>query len=217
MPHGKPICIGEEWNKKSAAEARLDRDAGFVTPQIRQKLLDWWLDVARGANTPNWDLASTCEIEGRQGLLLVEAKAHEKELSEKGKEKPDTENGWKNHKRIGLAINEANAGLGRATGGSWGLSRDHRYQLANRFAWSWKLALLGVPVVLLYLGFLNAEDMAGDGELFRSEGDWARAMKEHARGTVDDSCWENRLDVNGTTLRPLMRVIGVPFPPDADR
>ena len=143
MPRGKPIWTGKGWDKKPAMEARLDREAGFVAPEIRQQLLEWWLEVVPGADTPHWDVASTCKIEGRDGLLLVEAKSHSNELKKEGKRKPSTENGWKNHERIGSAIEQANTGLGRVAGGSWGLSRDDRYQFANRFAWSWKLAVLG--------------------------------------------------------------------------
>ncbi len=214
MPCGKPIKTGEGWDKKPAAEARLDRDAGFVAPELRRQLRDWWLEIVPRANTPNWDVATTCKTEGREGLLLVEAEAHSNELSNAGKLKPPTENGRKNHERIGSAIEQANTGLGRVAGGSWGLSRDDRYQLANRFAWSWKLALLRVPVVLLYLGFLNAEDMAQDGATFRSEGDWACALKDYARGAVDDSCWGRRLEVNSMPFRPLIRAIELPFPPN---
>ena len=78
------------------------------------------------------------------------------------------------------------ARLELATGGSWGLLRDHHYQLANRFAWSWKLALVGVPVVLVYHGFLNAQEMAPKDVPLRSEGDWTRALKDHTRGIVDE-------------------------------
>ena len=211
MPRGKPVKTGKEWDKGPAAEARLDRDARFVAPEVRRQLFDWWLEIVP-ANTPNWDVASRCKIEGREGLLLVEAKAHSNELSNAGKPKPRTVNGWKNHEQIGSAIEQAQAGLGCVAGESWGLSRDSHSQLSNRFAWSWKLAAIGVPVVLLYLGFLNAEDMAQDGEPFRLEGDWARALKDHARGVVDDSCWGRRLEVNGTPFRPLIRTIELPFP-----
>jgi hypothetical protein len=41
----------------------------------------------------------------------------------------------------------------------WTLSRDSHYQLTNRFAWAWKLASMGVPVVLGYLGFQGAAEM----------------------------------------------------------
>ena len=132
-------------------------------------------------------------------------------LTKRGKRKPTgSQNRRKNHERIGSAIKEANAGLGSVTRGIWGLSRDHHYQLANRFAWSWKLAMLGVPVVLLYLGFLNADEM--DGALFRTEDDWACALKDHARGVVDNSGWGNRLDVNGTSFWPLIRAHAIDLP-----
>ena len=123
MPRGKPVKTGKEWDKGPAAEARLDRDVPFVAPEVRRQLLDWWLEIAP-ANTPNWDVASRCKIEGREGLLLVEAKAHSNELSNAGKSKPRTVNGWKNHERIGSAIEQAKAGLGCVAGESWGLSRD---------------------------------------------------------------------------------------------
>jgi crotonobetainyl-CoA:carnitine CoA-transferase CaiB-like acyl-CoA transferase len=31
----------------------------------------------------------------------------------------------------------------------WSLSVDSHYQICNRFAWAWKIASLGVPVVLI--------------------------------------------------------------------
>lgn len=41
----------------------------------------------------------------------------------------------------------------------WAISRDSRYQKSNRFAWACKLAGLGLPVVLMYLGFVRADEM----------------------------------------------------------
>ena len=123
MPYGKPVRRGRDWDKKPVTEARLDRDDRFVGREVRRQLLDWWLSVVSKANTPNWDVASTCKIEGKEGLLLVEAKAHRNELSKAGKSKSPTEYGRKNHERIGLAIEQANAGLGSVTRGTWGLSR----------------------------------------------------------------------------------------------
>ena len=214
MPRGKPeFKTDNGWDKSQAAEARLDRSAGFLSSEIQSELRDWWLAVARGANTPNWDVASTCEVENKPGLLLVEAKAHANELSATGKSKPSTPNGWKNHARIGSAIAEANAELMRITGRHWDLSINDHYQLANRFAWSWKLASLGVPIVLVYLGFLNADDMAENGTLFRSEEHWTHTLLSHARDSVDESCWGGRLEINGTPLRALIRAIEQPFTP----
>ena len=39
------------------------------------QLENWWLAHPKGANTPNWDIALGCEIEGKPGLILVEAGA----------------------------------------------------------------------------------------------------------------------------------------------
>ena len=152
-------------------------------------------------------------VDGKRGLLLVEAKAHANELSIAGKSLPSTDNGWKNHERIALAITEANAGLESVTKASWSLSRDHHYQLSNRFAWAWKLVSLGVPVILVYLGFLDAQEMVDVGTPFRTSDDWTIALKGHAAGIVDNTCWEQNLDFNGVELRALIRTWKQPFPP----
>ena len=210
MPHGKPVIAGSGWNISPAKEARVDRSERLVPSiVVRTKLINWWLAVRRGANTPNWDLASTCMIEGRKGLLLVEAKAHSNELSTTGKPPPSSANSEKNHEKIGSAIMEANADLERLTGSVWRLSRDSHYQLSNRFAWSWKLASLQMPVVLVYLGFLNAYDMFQDGALFGSESDWSQAVFSHACGVVDEAIWGRRIDVNGTPFWPVVRATEV--------
>jgi hypothetical protein len=39
----------------------------------------------RGANTSDWDFASTCTVDGQKGLVLIEAKAYAAELDIKGK------------------------------------------------------------------------------------------------------------------------------------
>ena len=98
-------------------------------------------------------------------------------------------------------------------GGLWRLSAEHHFQLANRFAWSWKLATLGVPVVLLYLGFLNAVEMKDRGSPFEKDDDWRIALLEHCHGVIDVACWERTLDVGGTPLLPLIRTDGQHFDP----
>jgi hypothetical protein len=54
--------------------------SAFLNPEQREALTTWWLAVRERANTPNWDIVSTCQMVGRQGLVLVEAKAHAGEL-----------------------------------------------------------------------------------------------------------------------------------------
>ena len=210
MPSGKPVFTGSKWDKSPANEARIDRSAGFV-PSIaaRTEITNWWLAVSRGANTPNWDIASTCVIEGKKGVLLVEAKAHSNELSTAGKSPPSSANSIKNHEKIESAIMEASTDLERLTGKTCRLSRDNCYQLSNRFAWSWKLASLQIPVVLVYLGFLNAYDMVQDGALFATESDWSRTVFSHASGVINKAIWGGRIEVNETPFWPLIRATEV--------
>ena len=148
-------------------------------------------------------------MEGKHGLLLVEAKAHTGELSDVGTGSKNA----RNVRSIGAAIQEANEALANITGGDWKLSKDHHYQISNRFAWSWKLASLRIPVVLVYLGFLHADEMEeGDNRPFSDQHDWVDAVKTHTHSVVDEACWEARLEVEGTSLRPMMRTVAQPLP-----
>ena len=90
---------------------------------------------------------------------------------------------------------------------AWSLSCDSHYQLCNRFAWSWKLASLGVPVVLVYFAFLNAVEMVDKGEPFQNPQEWERAVRSHAGGVVPDEVWEGHVDVLGTPLRAIIRSV----------
>ena len=167
-------------------------------------MLEHCHEVVPRANTPNWDIASTCRINGKRGVLLVEAKAHDRELSASGKPYPTTPNGHKNHQQIGVAIQQATADLNRLYP-CWSLSRDSHYQLCNRFAWTWKLTSLGVPVVLIYLGFLHAEDMADRGSPIENHEAWSRIVKEHSQGLVPETVWDTWLSVNQTPMAILLR------------
>ena len=82
MPYGKPVRKEDgSWDTSPSDEAILSKLNKLVPGSIRGRLRDWWLAVPRGANAPNWDIASTCTIKGKSGLLLVEAKAHTMSLS----------------------------------------------------------------------------------------------------------------------------------------
>jgi len=185
-------------------ETTLVDTADFLPPDKCKELIKWWLDKPRGANLPNWDIASTCTIEGKKGLVLVEAKAHDMELSKAGKSRPTTINSHMNHNRIALAIEQANSGLNEALKG-WALSRDSHYQLSNRFAWTWKLASLGVPVILIYLGFLSAMEMSDQGQPFDSSSTWEINLRDHAKDFVPDDVWGGKLKINGTPVWILIR------------
>jgi hypothetical protein len=177
-------------------EGRLGETGGFLTDEQREVVTAWWLAVPQKANTPNWDIISTCTIGGRKGLVLIEAKAHAGELN------PNDCCGAKNEQnrqRIAVAIGD----VSRRMGEGWRLSIDSHYQLSNRFAWSWKIASLGVPVVLVYLGFLNAHEMS---QPFTSHEAWGSCLLAYAEGTVPRSVWSSDpMNVNGTPLIPLIR------------
>ena len=113
QPHGRPIHRDGSWDTKPSDESDVARSNDLLSPDVRRQLRSWWLEVPGRARTPIWDLAATCTVRGRSGLLLVEAKAHAEELSPAGKSLPSTPNGWRNHERIGAAIGEAAAGLRR--------------------------------------------------------------------------------------------------------
>jgi hypothetical protein len=190
------------------AEAKLGETHGLLSRGLRKAVTEWWLTVPEGANTPNWDIASTATIDGIDGLILVEAKAHVAELKDDGKAQGGNE---KNHEQIGRAIGAASKALNEVRSG-WALSRDSRYQLANRFAWSWKLASLGVPVVLVYLGFLNADGMRDQGAPLSDGQTWEQLVKQHAASTVPESAWSDALMIGSTPMRALIRSMRLDIP-----
>ena len=180
-------------------EPQLCKSTEFLSREICEEMLNWWLAVRRRATTPVLDIAATCSVPGydQQGIVIVEAKAHWDELKVEGK---DPKSNKKNHERIGNAIQEANTSLGKG----WNLSRDSHYQLANRFAWSWKLAQLGIPVVLVYLGFLHATEM---NDPFLTPEDWEKCLLAHADGIVPKKAWGSILQPGKAPLIPLIRAV----------
>jgi len=175
-------------------EARLGDTLGFLNEKQREAVTHWWLKVRRHANTPNWDIVSTCTILGKQGLVLVEAKAHEAELKANdccGAGNSD------NRDRIGAAIKESNGQLQNIFGGTWSLSSESHFQLANRFSWAFKVASLGVPVVLAYLGFLKCDEMS---KPFASHEHWKNRLLAYADGFVPRDVWGSIININAGSL-----------------
>ncbi len=210
MPYGKPVRQQDgEWDDEPAGEASLDKSNDLLSPANQQQLGNWWLAENPGnRKTPNWDIASTCKISGKKGLLLIEAKAHRNELGKRGSGAKDDNN----RKRIGDCIEEAKQGLRKETSIDWNLSCDSYYQMSNRFAWSWKLTQLGFPVVLVYLGFLDANEMRKQGKPFTTLEEWKRALTNHSRPLFSEIPWGKEWTVNGQHLIPLIRAYNQPFP-----
>jgi hypothetical protein len=201
-------------------EAQLDKAPKLLNEKVREQLQVWWFGVVRSkTNTPNFDIASTCTIEGKKGLLLIEAKAHTAELTKEVKRKEKrsnaSENSKKNHENIATAILSACGGLQSDIPGEWRISRDSHYQMSNRFAWSWKLTKLepGFPVILVYLGFLNAKEMEEGNEQkpFVTHAEWKQAVEAHSQPLFPKKIWDQRLIVNGRPFVPLIRSMDIRY------
>lgn len=167
-------------------ESQLVEESALLTPSQREELKYWWLKGSSSGRIPNWDLVSTCKIMGERGLLLVEAKSHEGEF--KGKD-DTTKAAETPAKFIREALKEATEALNQFHPG-FDLSASSHYQLSNRIAFAWRLASQGVPVVLVYLGFLDAEEMSGNNRVLLRSGDqWEHCVKERGATRVPREAW----------------------------
>jgi hypothetical protein len=212
------LTPNSDWQPKGYAhreEARLSRFGPIVLPGIDwSKFASWWL--RHGGSTPTWDIAMQCDIEGCPGLVLVEAKAHASELSKDGKRlaKEDAANprsersvaeSAANHEQIGIAIREAQNGLATLIPGIR-IDRDRHFQLSNRLAFGWKLATMGIPTVLLYLGFTGDEGMRNKTRTpFADDADWQSTFRQYLTGVCPPSVLDGPLEVRKGKLWVLSR------------
>jgi len=188
-------------------EAELGKAKEFLSDRQRTKAINWWLaDPQPNTRIPNWDVVSNCTVKGRPGLVLVEAKSHLSELREGDSSKAKGEN----RKKIEDALAKADEKLNELISG-WKLDAHSHYQLSNRFAWAWNVASMGVPVVLVYLGFLNAREMITDArQVFHSAKDWEDRVRNYSNGVVPSSMWNGVVWVNEQTpLHALIRAAEV--------
>jgi hypothetical protein len=173
-----------QWRPRghsSPQEARLETFGPSALPGAAWKdVKSWWLKFPRRANTPNWDVALSCEVEGLPGLILVEAKANVPELSPLGKPlaRRPSQSSKDNHEHIGAAILSARNALQTVIPGV-SIERDRHYQLSNRLAFAWKLASLGISVVLVYLGFIGDSGIRYVGEPFSDPEHWDTTFRKH--------------------------------------
>lgn len=199
-------------------------DERFLFAEHQRQLKDWWLVHQQGAKMPTWDLVVTAKDAGGQdGLILVEAKAHATELRIGGKDRPTRETPEQqarsdaNHQRIGEAIAEASRALQYAVPGI-ALTCKTNYQFCNRVAVAWNLASQGVPVVLLYLGFV------GDREInpitfLKTDADWQAAFRQHTTMQFPVTHLEKRIDCGAAAFWLVARSLEVqrPSPPEGSR
>lgn len=145
---------------------------------------------------------------------MIEAKAHDRELfkeetGRKNLKAPVTVGARRNLLRIDWAIRDASVALAADTGLPWALSRDWNYQMSNRFAWAWKLTDLGLPVVLVYLGLLNASEMCDQGKPLADAGDWRSVVKRHSKALFPSTVWDQSWLCGGVPFIPLIRSLDV--------
>lgn len=109
-----------------------------------------------------------------------------------------------NHQHIGAAIADACGAL-RLVNQATAIGCETHYQLSNRVAFAWKLANLGVPTVLMYLGFIGDEGIADAGEPFRDDSHWHAVFLEYSQSVVPPHLFERRLDCGGAPAWLVVR------------
>jgi len=202
------------------AEARLESFGPRAFPEYEvewRALNRWWL--ANGGNTPNWDIAVRANVEGTPGLILVEAKANCPELRN-GPKKPfklsqeqvqrmsvpeqeiSKRRSLENNITIDAALSEVTEAL-RSEFPTIILGRTSDYQLSNRIAFTWKVASLGIPVVLLYLGFIG-DDTFGDKKLIDGN-HWKREIEEHLKTIGSPDILGRRIDTGNADMWMLVK------------
>jgi hypothetical protein len=170
---------------------------------------NWW--VPDQYRNPQWDILTTCTIKGKPGILLVEAKANDKELIADGKQLADkaSEQTKINYDKIGDCIAEAAQWLNNHIG-DIGISRDTHYQLSNRVASAWKLSQCGLSTVLLYLGFTGDEGIRDAGEPFADENHWQRVMGAYMTGVLPLHFPNKLIEVEGrATMQMFIKSLPV--------
>jgi hypothetical protein len=193
---------------KQPKESRLfDNASPFLDPGRKDTLRRWWL--AHEGNTPNWDLIVRAESRNGPALLLVEAKAKVSEFDWKAKpllyrseDLEARERTTDNHRQIGRAIDEASNALS-----SQGIciSCEHHYQLSNRIAMARKLASLGIPNTLVFLGFTGDREIAREGDYFADDDHWRRAFTEYLKGVLPVDLLEKDISSGAASFRVLSR------------
>jgi len=202
---GATVLSTDVWMPKgfsNPAEPRLEQ-FDPLPACVRQALQNWWLVHKCRANTPNWDLASTCTIQGQQGLVLIEGKAHVKELNENDSCRATNK---ANLDRIGQAICEASQALAKEIPGV-NISRDTHYQLANRVAFSWKIASLGIPVILVYLGFLG--DKSWPRDQFEDDRHWMHELRKYMDNHIPEDFISRWIDCGEEQIQMIIRSLPV--------
>ena len=174
--------------------------------------LKWWLKYpGPSAITPMFDIISTCTIDGKKGILLVEGRVNTGELFYNGIKKIlsnlKTDNVMANQVSVAKAIKEANTGINKTVKGVE-LSTENCYHLSSRISEAWWLANKGIPVILLYVGFLNYEKLSyKKHKVFTTDAEWQDLFKKHTEKVGVDKLLEKSIDCGAASFTTIVRSI----------
>jgi hypothetical protein len=133
--------------------------------------------------------------------LLIEAKSHSGELADDHCGSKNDEN----YRKIEGALTEASAAWNSILPG-FTLSANSHYQLSNRFAFAWKLTTMRTPVVLVYLGFLDAHEMVeGARKSLVGHAQWQECLLVRSKDAVPQAVWNRTFHLDGIPLTVLIR------------
>ena len=121
------VLASDQWMPRGfelTEECQLHQRSRVHDSDLCDRLAAWWLPADQLTDrTPNFDIAATCLVDGRPGMVLFEAKAHDNELiresagrkvksSDPKEHQPRRDS---SHKTIGAAVDEARVmGMGYA-------------------------------------------------------------------------------------------------------
>lgn len=209
-PYGRNHVFNITTDNGPLWETKLTREPGFLAKEDVARLRKWWGTAPAGAGEPKWDIVSTCSIEGKQGLVLMETKTNVNVWDKAGKRVnvDPTEDILINSERIDACLKECCDSFSETTSESWGISASRCYQISLRFAWAWKIASLGYPIVLLHLGFGNSMGMELlEKPTFKNGLDFINAMLSVTKHVIPRKTWGIRTTICGTPFYPLLRFI----------
>jgi hypothetical protein len=203
------IWMPKGWDRPR--ESRLfDRASPFLDLGRKDTMRHWWL--AHAGNIPNWDLIVQVAAPGGPALVLVEAKARVGEFDCRPKPlsyRHDSDAQVRtndNHLQIGRAIAEASNALSSVRRGI-SISYDRNYQLSNRIAMAWKLASLGIPNTLVFVGFTGDREISKEGDYFAGDDHWDRAFGDYIAGCFPKGLLDTDISSGAASFRILSRSI----------
>ena len=209
---GGLVTAGEAWLPAGFDGPRavmlVDGDDRLLARTHQEALVAWWQAVHGGqrGEFPTWDLVWTARAGGTRALVLGVATAHEGELRERtGAERAEAgpDGRWR-------ALADVSEALEAITPG-WALTRAPP-PFADQLAWAWKIASLGVPVVVACVGFLHATEVVGRDHWFLEANGWDRALRASLDGAVPAAAWGPRLPVGDAWLQLVTPATHVRLP-----